>query len=103
MTASKMRANRLSVDYLGTICRHEFLQSNSLGFLLSYFLLADFLSNLSEDIFLESGGKFAGTCRPRYFTWSCKKRTQKIPSIVKCFLNINIYVSFSIIGQSPFT
>ena len=40
-----MRAKRVSVDFLETICRHEFFQSNSLGIFALNFLLADFLHN----------------------------------------------------------
>ena len=34
-----MRAKRVSVDFLETICRHEFFQSNSLGIFALNFLL----------------------------------------------------------------
>ena len=34
----------MSVDFLETICRHEFFQSNSLGIFALIFLLADFLA-----------------------------------------------------------
>ena len=42
-----MGAKRVSIDFLETICRHEFFQSNSLGIFALNLLLADFLANFS--------------------------------------------------------
>ena len=39
--------NAVSVDFLETICHHEFFQSNSLGIFALNFLLADFLAYFS--------------------------------------------------------